>query len=325
MESEIVCCKLSDFPKSNQPTPFPMQGSKRTQVPIISRLIPAGQPNLIEPFCGSAAVSIGLRMLGLVSEVTISDINPSIIDLWQNILSAPDALADEYSQVWNAQFSPTWNGDYKAYFLHIRNHYNQRNEGDEYAAEFLFLLNRIVKAALRYSGTRMNQSADKRRVGAKDTTVRRRIFDTYAVMQGANARTIDWREALLQAVPDDIIYLDPPYQGTSTAADKRYIQGLDVDAFEKGINWAVHHGLKMIISYDALVGPVVYGRPLDPALKLTPIDLVTGISSQAMLLRKKIEAHETLYLSPALVDDLGGLSSVKARLTPQRMTETSLF
>lgn len=314
----------ADFDASPQPQPFPLQGSKRAQVPIINRLMPTGRPRLIEPFCGSAAVTIGARFFGLVSDVVISDTNESLIRLWRDIVKGPDSLVDRYSAVWAAQFENQGSLDSRGYFNIIRERYNNAEVGD--TADFLFLLNRIVKAALRYSKSgKMNQSADPRRTGAKPATVRERVFSTSAVMEGAQMWCRDWLDAMDEASIDDVIYLDPPYQGTTDTRDQRYISGLSVDAFESGVRRAVERELSVIISYDALRGPVIYGRPLDPTLDLLALDVVTGVSAQGTLLGRKQESHETLYLSPALVARLGGPGGVYCRLHPRQAQQSELL
>lgn len=304
----------ANFSPSKQPQAFPLQGSKRGQVPVINRLIPEGKPRLIEPFCGSAAMSIGARHGQRVGDVFISDANKSLVQLWEALLSSPEELANGYEAVWGKQFESGVNLDSREYFNQVRDRYNDSVSGDP--ADFLFLLNRIVKAALRYGKNgKMNQSADGRRVGARPSVVRSRIMATHNLLQGAQVKLCDWREAIEQATESDVIYLDPPYQGTTDTRDRRYISGMSVETFEEGVRDDVEKGLSLIISYDALRGPAIYGRPLDPSLKLLPLDVITGVSAQGTLLGRKQESHETIYLSPALVERLGGVHGVEEKIS----------
>lgn len=318
---EIIRVIASEHSAARQPQPFPLQGSKRGQVPVINQLIPSGQPRLIEPFCGSAAMAIGARNAGLVGAVELSDLNVDIANLWAEIISAPGRLSDDYAAVWSEQFDAEGVcSDSRAYFNQVRDHFNAAAVGEGAPADFLFLLNRIVKAALRYSSKGMNQSADGRRVGAKPSTVEQRLMDSARLMEGARVHHRDWLEALTSAVPDDLIYLDPPYQGTSGAGDTRYRAGLSVGDFEAGVRGAVARDLSLIISYDAIAGPAIYGRPLDESLGLVALDVVTGVSAQGTLLGRKQAAHETLYLSPALIDRLGGVGAVRERVAAREVS-----
>lgn len=320
---EMMTVYAAGFPASPQPQPFPLQGSKRGQVPVINRLIPPGRPRLVEPFCGSAAVSIGARYDALVSDVSISDANASIVRLWRDILACSDDLVARYERIWSAQFDSA-DSDPRGYFNLVRERYNCADEGD--TADFLFLLNRIVKAALRYGKNgKMNQSADGRRTGAKPATVRERLRAVSSLMEGSDALHRDWRDALREATADDLIYLDPPYQGTTDTRDQRYLSGMSVDTFEEGVRAAVARGLSLIISYDALRGPAIYGRPLDPDLELLALDVITGVSAQGTLLGRKQEAHETIYLSPAVVERLGGVGEVSSRLNAGPLSQSELL
>ena len=313
MVAPIVVVRSSDFSPSPQPQPFPMQGSKRAQVPIINRLIPDGHPRVFEPFCGSGAASIGARCFGKVNDVFLSDANPALVNLWDDIIKDPVGLARRYDLIWSQQFAGH-EVDLKSYFNSVRERHNANPVGD--SAEFLYLLNRIVKASLRYGANgKFNQSADNRRAGARPGTVRQRVLETSLIMKGATTRHCDWMVALRDAEPGDIIYLDPPYQGTSDSRDQRYYCGLSIAEFESGVQNLVNRDLSVIISYDAIHGPIRYGRALSPELGLLPIDVITGVSAQSTLLGKIQEAHETIYLTPALVDRLGGISEVEYRLS----------
>jgi len=77
---------------------------------------------LLEPFCGSAAVSIGARARRPGLPVTISDTNQSITNLWESIVRSPNALADGYETVWEAQFSGP-ETDPGTYFSMVRARY----------------------------------------------------------------------------------------------------------------------------------------------------------------------------------------------------------
>lgn len=310
----MASVRAAEFGRPLAPPPFPLQGAKRGQAPLIVRLVPPGEPRLIEPFCGSAAVSIAARRAGVVGEVAISDANPALMALWAEILRHPMGVAQGYERVWSGQFTGN-PPDPRGHFDRVRQRVNDAAQPDP--AEVLYLLYRIVKGALRYGRDgRMNQSADTRRAGARPAVVAQRLVRVSAHLEGAHATVGDWWRALEAAGPDDLLYLDPPYQGTSATRDGRYIAGLAVEELERGLRLAVDRGLSAIVSYDALRGPALYGRPLDPALGLLAIDVVTGVSAQETLLGRRRQAHEALYLSPALVDRLDGPAGVARRLLP---------
>ena len=55
------------------PQPFPYQGSKRNLAPAILRYFPEGVATLIEPFAGSAAITLSAAAQGLAHEFVIND------------------------------------------------------------------------------------------------------------------------------------------------------------------------------------------------------------------------------------------------------------
>ena len=85
------------------PHPFPYQGSKRAIANAILRYLPHDTARLIEPFCGSAAVSIAASARRLASEFWLNDLNGPLMRLWSSILDTPEELAQGYSMLWIAQ------------------------------------------------------------------------------------------------------------------------------------------------------------------------------------------------------------------------------
>ena len=68
------------------PNPFPYQGSKRRIAPQILRHLPAPVARLVEPFAGSAAVSIAVSMSRGASPYWINDAHDPLTALWREIL-----------------------------------------------------------------------------------------------------------------------------------------------------------------------------------------------------------------------------------------------
>ena len=101
----------------------------------------------------------------------------------------------------------------------------------------------------------MNQSADRRRTGARPETVWKRVSQASEILQGSDLFLGDWYELASHATKDDVVYLDPPYQGTTGTQDKRYSSGMNVDIFESKVADICDKGISAIISYDAIRGP----------------------------------------------------------------------
>lgn len=297
----VKLASLADVPHA-----LPYQGSKRLLAHAIVRLIPADTEVLVEPFAGSAAISIAARYGRFVSNTVINDINEPLARLWAELLRDPIGLADHYEHLWLEQLT-----DPKAYYLTVREKFNSQREPHL----LLYLLARCVKAAVRYSKSgQFNQSADNRRLGAKPATMRERICRTSATMAGTTVHSGDYADLLLQAPDNSVVYMDPPYQGVTNVRDHRYMRGLPRAAFESVLGAAISLGKSFIISYDAIRDDAKYGLPLSPDLGLLHIHLAAGRSSQATLQGLDTTTIESLYLSPALVDRLGGFGQARERL-----------
>ncbi len=121
------------------------------------------------------------------------------------------------------------------------------------------------------------------------------------LLQGKTAlKSLDYEEILEMAKPGDLVYMDPPYQGTSTKKDPRYHQGLDFDRFVNNLEKLNDRGVSFIVSFDGKLGDKEYGKPLPDYLNLSRIEIHAGRSSQSTLNGKNEKTIESLYVSQTL-------------------------
>jgi DNA adenine methylase len=288
------------------PHVIPYQGSKRALAHAIIPLLPADTSTLIEPFAGSAAIAIAARYSGVAKNAIISDINAPLMALWERILADPKKLADDYESLWLEQQQ-----DPRTFYDAARVKFNATKEPHL----LLYLLARCVKAAVRYSKSGdFNQSPDNRRLGAVPSTMRRRLVDTSRTLAQTVAASGDYADLLSTADRSSVVYMDPPYQGVSNVRDHRYMRGLERLDFEEHLRNAVNAGVSFILSYDAVTESKKYGDVISSELDLTHLHVIAGRSSQATLQGISKITVESLYLSPALVERLGGEDQVARRL-----------
>lgn len=263
---------------------------------------------VVEPFAGSAAISIATRLAGTASGGLIADINAPLMALWGRIIDDPSGLADEYEVLWTEQQE-----DPRAYFHAVRDRFNESHE----PADLLYLLNRIVKGAVRYGRDgRMNQGADHRRLGARPAVVRKRLVGASRLMAGTEVVAAPYEEVLQQVNADtDVVYMDPPYQGTSTSPDHRYIANLKRLDFEAELQQLVDRGVRFLVSYDVITTDKKYGEALSPSLGLVHLHVAAGVSSQATLLGRSQRSVESLYLSPRLAAEIDWTDKACATLS----------
>lgn len=285
------------------PQPFQYQGSKRVLAPAILRFLPDKFPRLVEPFAGSAAMTIACAGHGRASRFWINDLNKPLAELLNLIIHRPEELADEYAALWKGDAE-----DALEHFYTLRETFNRTQE----PKIFLYLLARCIKGAVRYNSEGLfNQSPDKRRLGTRPETMRQNILAVSTLLRGkAIVTSHDFRDVLAAADENDVVYMDPPYQGTSGERDSRYLAGLSFDDFVVALDGLNVRGLRYAISYDGRTGDKTYGEPLPGYLNLKHIELEAGRSSQATLLGRDDVTVESLYLSPALAKDVGDIREV---------------
>ena len=114
----------------------------------------------------------------------------------------------------------------------------------------------------------------------------------------------NYRDVVLQATEDDLVYMDPPYQGVCGSRDTRYLASVQLCDFVEVLEKLNGRGIRYIVSYDGRTGSKVHGLQLPEHLNLTHMELEAGRSSQATLLGREDATFESLYLSPLLAEEL---------------------
>ena len=281
------------------PHPIPYQGSKRKLAPMIDDYLPKGIQTFYEPFCGSAAMTIYAAHHGRAERFVLADSLEPMVALLRSIVEEPDRTADKYSEVWQGQRE----GEL-GYFNEVRDRYN----GDRDPVDLLYLICRCVKNAVRFNRDgRFTQSVDKRRLGMRPEKMQVAVLGVSRILRGRTEfRVGDWRETAADAGPDDFVYMDPPYLGTSIGRDKRYHQQLTQEALCEGLEELTRRGVPFALSYDGMTGGREYGPPLPDALGLTRLLLHAGTSSQSTLSGRKEETVESLYVTPGLAEPVEG-------------------
>jgi len=279
------------------PHPIPYQGSKRALAHAILSYFPPNTNRLVEPFAGSAAISLAAAYHRKANSFLLNDTNPALMSLWRGIINEPESIAREYRKLWEAQL-----GRERGYYDLIRQRFNAMQRPDH----FLYLLARCVKASVRYNSYgEFNQSPDNRRKGANPVTMRAHIVRASRLLAGRTQITCkDYLDVLRDIKRDDVVYMDPPYQGVCGERDQRYISKVAFDIFIEALQNLNDRKISYILSYDGRTGSKKYGRPLPKNLALTHIEVDAGRSTQSTLLGRNARTYESIYLSPSLVTAL---------------------
>lgn len=270
------------------------QGSKRNLAPQILQYIPKRFNRLIEPFAGMAAITIAVSKQRRADYYILNDLNEPLVNLLRESITNPQQLIEDYTRIWSEQL--TYQGGSVAHFYKIRDDFNN---GNQCAANMLYLLARCVKGSVRYSSSgQFNQSPDKRRLGTNPKNLARNVYLISSYLKDkTDFSSVDYREVTRNARPGDVVYMDPPYQGVCSSRDSRYFSGINFNDFVECVEDLNRRGIDFIISYDGTCGDRRYGVDLPDELGLKKIMLNAGISSQSILLGKKETTVEALYLS----------------------------
>ncbi len=310
---ESADCKLPQYDRllqvhmfflemSTLPHFIQYQGSKRNLAKRILKFFPKTINRLVEPFAGTAAVSVAVSAEQMTNRFWLNDLNQSLIELLEMAIENPNALADFYLALWSEQHI-----DSIAHYFAVRSKFNETHD----PKLFLYLLARCVKGAVRYNSQGMfNQSPDKRRKGTRPETMRKNIAGVSSLLKHKCQFTNwDYRSVLKNCQEGDFIYIDPPYQGVCGNRDSRYCSGIDFDDFVVAIEQLNQTGAIFAISYDGKLGNKAFGQVLPEDLKLKRIEIEVGRSSQATLLGREETTVESLYLSPTLSESLVDIST----------------
>ena len=167
------------------PHPIPYQGSKRNLADQILQFFPNNFNRLIEPFAGSAAITIASAYYFKADKFVINDINKPLAQLWDTIINNPKSIIKSYYDIWHGQ-----HGNEEEYYYEVREKFNESKK-PEY---LLFLLAKCVKAAVRYNAQGdFNQSPDKRRLGRNPQMMRGDILRVSQLLRGkTNIHSADY-------------------------------------------------------------------------------------------------------------------------------------
>ena len=279
------------------PHPIQYQGSKRNLASVILKYFPEKIARLVEPFAGTGAVSVACAAVGGAKRYWLNDYNRPLAELLRLIIDQPEDLSGFYDTLWNQQHH-----DSLAHYYTVREQFNTT----ENPRFFLYLLSRCVKGSVRYNREgNFNQSPDKRRKGSKPENMRKNIFGVSSLLKNKTVvSSLHYTEMLSEITKQDLVYMDPPYQGVCNERDSRYYSGIDYSEFVGFLGQLNRKGAPYLISYDGKCGNKTYGKYLPDDLGLKRIELKAGRSSQATLLGKKDITYESLYLSESLLQQI---------------------
>ena len=221
-------------------------GGKTQILSEILQRFPRTCRNYYEPFLGGGSVLLGVLGAIRSGELQVhgtlyaSDINPSIIGLYQTIQRDPDALLAEL-RILMAEFSqcngthvnraPTTHEEAmtsrESYYYWTRSLFNQLStqdkQGSRGAALFLFLNKTCFRGVYREGPRGFNVPyGHNKNPGIADETHVRTVSEW---IQPVVFRVASFADVLPAAQSDDMVYLDPPYVPENATSFVAYTAG----------------------------------------------------------------------------------------------------
>lgn len=178
-------------------------GNKSAVMSALHEALPAGY-RLVEPFAGSCAVMLATSY----PEYLIADINPDLINLYRQLKHSPEAVISCARQLFDKRTEQD--------FYRVRDEFNSARERHDLvqAARFLYLNRHGFRGLCRYNRRDEFNVPFGHYKRPYFPEAEMRAFSIKA--QKAAIRCASYEETLTYLRPGDVLYCDPPYDGTFT-------------------------------------------------------------------------------------------------------------
>lgn len=195
-------------------SPLKWVGSKARLMPQLLPHLPTGK-RLVEPFAGSCSVMMNTDY----EEYLIADVNPELINLYQQIKEKPDAVLHYLGKTF------LFGASSEGYYRHREDFNTVLRHPLERAVYFLYLNRHCFNGLCRY-----NKSGDfnvpygkyKKPYFPKDE-----ILAFHEKAQRATFIAANYSETLGLVRDDDVVYCDPPYLTESANFTAYHSQGFN--------------------------------------------------------------------------------------------------
>jgi DNA adenine methylase len=158
-----------------------------------------------EPFLGSGAVLAALAP----REAVASDTFEPLMEIWRELKDSPNNLKSWYDERCQRLEQEPKERVYES----VKASYNRKPNG----ADLLYLCRTCYGGVVRFRKADGYMSTPCGiHAPIKPQSFARRVDEWHARIKGAELRIADFREALGEAKPGDMIYCDPPYSHSQT-------------------------------------------------------------------------------------------------------------
>lgn len=213
-------------------------GSKRKQLPILSRFWNADFKRYVEPFMGSACLFFNLQP----KKALLSDINNDLIRTFLAVRDHPQAVSNRLAKI------PVGESSYYS----IREELLADMDAVEAAARFIFL-NRFCFNGLYRTNKAGRFNVPYGSEGTHRIPSSSELRSVATVLRTCTIKYLDFEKTLEMTKPGDLVYLDPPYAVGNRRVFHQYGPssfGLhDLQRLSDCLNVMDKRGVKFVLSY----------------------------------------------------------------------------
>lgn len=205
---------MKSYPLSANKSFLKWAGGKSKLVPFIVRNLPTKAGRLVEPFAGSAALSLAVEFDGYL----LNDTNQDLINLYQVLKQEKQ----RFIQHCRSFFTDGYNQESRYYEL--RDQFNDSKDIIERSALFIYLNRHGFNGLCRYNQKGLfNVPFGKYK---KPYFPEKELLFFVGKSDRIELMNTDFQEVLPLLGKDDVVYCDPPYVPLSeTASFTAYSQG----------------------------------------------------------------------------------------------------
>lgn len=190
---------------------FKWVGGKTQLLGDLIKLVPRTDGTYHEPFCGGGAAFFHFQALKRFKRGVINDINPTLVNCYTMVR---DRLPDLIAGLEQVRADAAWNS--AAYFYAMRA--TEPTDPIDRAVRFLYLLKTCFNGLYRVNrkgkfNTPFGKYENPKLFTESD------LQACSNALQGIEIRLGNYRDAVADAKPGDVVYFDPPYVPVSATSN----------------------------------------------------------------------------------------------------------
>jgi site-specific DNA-adenine methylase len=225
-------------------TPISWMGNKAGQLSDMHKALPNSFNHIIEPFAGSAAISLSLLEDGSITPdaISLNDIDAPLMAFWETLRDNPDTLKEGLSAVHEEH----WGGNREIYEQAKKGMLAQNRPVAEQAHHFY--VNNVLNAATVMRGGESNfcHPLNSGKGLREEWIVELKRFSL--LIQGVSLSRGHYRN-IRPASPDTLIVADPPYRIGKKKEVRFYGAPFNHNLFAKWCN-RLKNQCQLLITYD---------------------------------------------------------------------------